>query len=474
MKVKKLAVAAAIAISAIPAMAQDFEGTTYDDRIGYSNNNNEDSIKIGRQNISLFQQYIEMQNWAEARTNLLWLKQNAPYAMNGIYTKGPLMYYQLIANPNETDQAKKLQYFNEMMELFDLRQKNLEALNSFSKIKNTLGDVLSVKAEYYNWTAPIALGKDYDLRKSYANFTEAIKMVNEKGGREITGTFLQTFFMVSDAIYKAMPNTMREQYLQDYLDSKEACEKMLELAKEAKAEGDVEKANKLVAKYDGPLAFIEKTFAESGAADRDQIIGIYTKKFDTYKGDINKLNSAINLMAQNDCDDADIYYQYAEAAYAIEPSFTSAIGLAQKAQKDGQMESMLDYYTKALELASNDATRGIICLNITNALTKSKQFTGAQTYAEKAIEYNPDLAGKAYLKMANINAQIGQYAKAVEYCTKAAEADITLSGAADRLKGQIQTAQANQAANDKARKAYEDFIRRQKAEEEFWNKGRKK
>ena len=178
-------------------------------------------------------------------------------------------------------------------------------------------------------------------------------------------------------------------------------------------------------------------------------------------------------MAQNDCDDADIYYQYAEAAYAIEPSFTSAIGLAQKAQKDGQMESMLDYYTKALELASNDATRGVICLNITNALTKSKQFTGAQTYAEKAIEYNPDLAGKAYLKMANINAQIGQYAKAVEYCTKAADADITLSGA-DRLKGQIQTAQANQAANDKARKAYEDFIRRQKAEEEFWNKGRKK
>ena len=41
MKVKKLAVAAAIAISAIPAMAQDFEGTTYDDRIGYSNNNND-------------------------------------------------------------------------------------------------------------------------------------------------------------------------------------------------------------------------------------------------------------------------------------------------------------------------------------------------------------------------------------------------------------------------------------------------
>ena len=455
-------------------MAQNFEGTTPDDRIGATNNGNEDSIKIGRQNISLFQQCMENNNFAEAHTNLLWLKKNAPFAINGIYTKGPWMYYQLIINP-ETKQEKKLEYFNEMMELFELRQKNLEALNSFSKIKNTLGDVLSVKAEYYNWAAPVALGlENFDLRKSYANFKEAIKMVNEQGGREISGNFLLTFIQVSDAIYKALPNTMREQYLQDYLDSKDACEKMLQLAKEAKAEGDEEKANKLVATYDGPLAAIEKIFSESGAADREQIIAIYTKKFESYKSDISKLNGAINLMAQNDCDDADIYYQYAEAAYAIEPTFTSAIGLAQKAQKDGQMEKMLDYYNKALELAKSDAMRGAICLNISNALTKSKQFTGALKYAEKAISFNEDLAGKAYLKMANINAVLGQYPTAIDLCSKASEADITLSGAADRLKSSIQKAQANQAANDKALKAYNDYLARKKAEEAFLTSGIKK
>lgn len=474
MKLKKFAAVTALAISAVPLMAQNFEGTTPDDRIGATNNGNEDSIKIGRQNISLFQQCMENNNFAEAHTNLLWLKKNAPFAINGIYTKGPYMYYQLIINP-ETVQEKKLQYFNEMMELFELRQKNLEALNSFSKIKNTLGDVLSVKAEYYNWAAPVALGlENFDLRKSYANFKEAIKMVNEQGGREISGNFLLTFIQVSDALYKAVPNTMREQYLQDYLDSKDACEKMLQLAKEAKAEGDEEKATKLVAMYDGPLAAIEQIFSESGAADRDQIIAIYTKKFDTYKSDISKLNSAINLMAQNDCDDADIYYQYAEAAYAIEPTFTSAIGLAQKAQKDGEMEKMLDYYNKALELAKSDTSRGIICLNISNGLTKSKQFTGALKYAEKAIEYNPDLAGKAYLKMANINAVLGQYPSAIDFCSKASEADITLSGAADRLKANIQKAQANQAANDKALKAYNDYVARKKAEEAFWTSGIKK
>ena len=328
--------------------------------------------------------------------------------------------------------------------------------------------MLSVKAEYYNWTAPVVLGQNFDLRGSYKNFKEAIDMVNEQGGREITGSFLQTFFLVSDAIYKAMPNTTREQYLQDYLDSKEACEKMLQLAKEAQTEGDTVRAKQLVATYDAPLAAIEQLFAASGAADSAQLISIYTKKFDGYKNDINKLNSSLTLMQQNDCDNSDIYYQYAEAAYALEPSFTSAIGLAQKAQKDGLLDKMLEYYNPALELASSDAKRGAICLNICNGLTKSKQYTGALTYAEKAIKYNPDYTGKAYLKMANIYTMLGQYNEAIAYCGKASAADITVSGSADRLKANIQKAQASQAENAKARKAYDDFIKRQKAEEDFW------
>ena len=133
-----------------------------------------------------------------------------------------------------------------------------------------------------------------------------------------------------------------------------------------------------------------------------------------------------------------------------------------------------EYYNKALELASSDNRRGIICLNICNGLTKSKQYTGALTYAEKAIEYNPELTGKAYLKMANINTLLGQYAEAISYCEKASVADITVSGSADRLKANIQKVQANQAENAKARKAYDDFMARKKAEEAFWGGGAKK
>ncbi len=455
----------------LSATAQNFEGSTLEERIAHTNNNNEDSIKTGRGYVSLFQQSLQDKNWKDARINLKWLSAYAPYAINGIYTQGPFMYYSLIVA--EQDGAKKLEYFNEMMALFEARQKHLDALNSFAKNKSTLGDVLSLKADYYNWTAPSVPGSGYTLNKSYANYSEAIKMINEKGGREIEGSVLQNFFLVSDAMYKTAPNALREQYLQDYLDSKDACEKMLQLAKEAQAAGNTEHAQKLVAKYDGPLALIEQTFAKSGAADREQIINIYTKKLETYKTDINKLNSAINLMAQNDCDDSDIYYQYAEAAYAIEPTFTSAIGLAQKAQKDGQAEKMLEYYNKSLELASTDERRAIICLNIANGLIKSKQYTGALTYSEKAITYDANQSGKSYLKQANVYTMLGQYPKALEFCAKASEADIAVTGPANRLKENIQKVQANQAANDRARKAYEEYIAKQKAEEEFWSKGAK-
>ncbi len=474
MKTRKFSILTLCAILAVPVCAQDldFTGKTLDERIGYSNNNNEDSIKIGRSNVALFQQSLTSQDWAGAYTNYSWLMKNAPYAVNGIYTQGPVMFYYLIQG--EQNKEKKLQYFNEMMSLFDTREKNINVINTFANTTSTLGDVLSVKADYYNWTAPNVEGSGYTLNKSYANYRQAITMINEKGGREIPGTVLQNFFMTSDAMYKSAPNTLREQYLQDYLDSKDACEKMLQLAKEAKSAGENEKADKLLNDYDGPLALIEKMFAESGAADSAQIVNIYTKKFDTYKEDISKLNSALTVMANNDCDNSDIYYQYAEAAYAIQPTYTSAIGLAQKAQQANEAEKMLEYYEKALELSSSDANRGIICLNISNSLIKSKSYTGALTYAERAIGYNADLAGKAYLKEANVYAQLGQYNEAVDFCSKAATADIAVSGTANRLKENIQRVQANQAANDRARKEYEAYMARKKAEEDFWTHGVKK
>lgn len=467
MKIRKLAFVC-MATFASAAMAQ-FEGTTVDERIAATAG--EDSVTVGRGHISSFQMGIENKNWKDAHISWTWLMRHAPFAMTGIY-KGhaPFMLYQLIVA--EQDEAQKLAYFNDLMDMFDKRAARLDTLNSMEKrdnLKSTLGDVLAIKADYYNWTAPITKGSNYTLNQSYKNYSEAIRMINEKGGRDVEGSVLQNFFLTSDAMYKSAPNTLREQYLQDYLDSKEACENMLQLAKEAQAAGDSVRAQKLLKKYEGPLALIEQTFANSGAADREQLIAIYTKKFDTYKDDIDKLNSSLNLMAQNGCDDAPIYFVYAKAAYDINPTFASSIGLAQQAQKDGKASEALSYYNKALELASDDATRGKICIKVAQALISSGGFSKGEEYIKKAIEYNPSLKGAAYWQMAMSLIKAHDLKGAINYCDMAGKADITYANRAADITQRLREAIAQQASNAKMQAEYEEYMRKKKAEEAFWN-----
>ena len=467
MKIRKLAFVC-LASFASAAMAQ-FEDMAMDERIAFTAG--EDSIAVGRGHISCFQMGCENQNWKDAHISWKWLMEHAPYAISGLYKgNAPYMLYQLIST--EQDQEQKLAYFNDLMDMFDKRAARLDSLNSLEKrenLKSTLGDVLAIKADYYNWTAPATQGSGYTLNKSYKNYSDAIRMINEKGGREIEGSVLQNFFLTSDAMYKSAPNALREQYLQDYLDSKDACEKMLQLAKEAQAAGDDAKAQKLLQKYEGPLALIEQTFANSGAADREQIVAIYTKKFDTYKCDIAKLNSSLNLMAQNGCDNDSIYFVYAKAAYDLEPTFTASIGLAQKAQKDGKASEALSYYDKALELASDDATRGKICIKVAQALISSGGFAKGEEYIKKAIEYNPALTGAAYWQMAMSLIKAHDLKGAVSYCDMAGQADITYANRANDMKKRLNEAIAQQATNAKMQAEYEEYMRKKRAEEAFWN-----
>lgn len=467
MKIRTLAFACLASFASV-AMAQ-FEGASIDERIAATAG--EDSVAVGRGHISSFQMGIENKNWKDAHISWTWLMKNAPFAISGLY-KGyaPFMLYQLIIA--EQDQTKKLEYFNDLMYMFDQRAARLDTLNSMEKrdnLKSTLGDVLAIKADYYNWTAPSTQGSGYTLNQSYKNYSEAIRMINEKGGREVEGSVLQNFFLTSDALYKSAPNALREQYLQDYLDSKDACETMLQLAKEAQAAGEDAKAQKLLAKYEGPLALIEQTFANSGAADREQIVAIYTKKFEIYKTDLQKLNSSLNLMAQNGCDNDSIYFVYAKAAFDIEPTFTSSIGLAQKAQKDGKATEALAYYDKALELASDDATRGRICIKVAQALISSGGFTKGEEYIKKAIAFNPALTGAAYWQMVVSLVKAHDLKGAVAYCDMAGEADITYANRAADMKKRLNEAIAQQATNAKLQAEYNEYMRKKKAEEDFWN-----
>ena len=152
------------------------------------------------------------------------------------------------------------------------------------------------------------------------------------------------------------------------MESREACEKMLSLANEA---SDSVSAQKIVAQYDPTLNHIETMFAQSKAANREQLIAIFGPKIEENKTNLQYLKTALVLLSANDCDDTDIYFKAAEYAYNIEPSYESAIGTAQKYSKEGKVAESIQYYDKALELCSTDQNKAAISLKIANALTKN-------------------------------------------------------------------------------------------------------
>lgn len=455
----------AIAMMAVSATAMaQYEGTAWYDRIGTG----EDSLRT-RQNLSLFQTAINGNNWEEAYEAWKPAFEKAPFAQMGLYTNGAYMLAMLIQG--EQDAAKKQQYFQELMNVYDTRVKNLAGLNSFTRAdrRATEGDVIARKAYDYAAYGP-ACDPTYTLDKAYAMFKDGINKINEQGGREVEGFVLDAFFRVSYAKYQADNNGFRESFLQDYLESKDVCDKMLQLAKE---ESDPEKAQKIVAKYDQPLNTIEGLFAESKAADRDQIIAIFTPKIEANKDNLAYLKSALTLMAANDCDDTPVYYKAAEYAYNIEPTFESAIGTAQKYYKDGETAKSVKYYNDAIDLCQSDTQKGNIALRVAAAMRKGGDFKSAYDYLDKAMQYNPDLEGKCYMQRANIATKEKNYAQAKTYCDKAAAADITLAGQAQRLKSSIQTVEAHNAEYARQKAEYDRQQAELKAEEDFWKAGKK-
>lgn len=476
MKIKKFAFALGMAAATLPTYAQyeKFDGNT-----DFTNDEKRWEVSyIGKETlenpgkqvsgyVTMMQMHYASQNWGEMYENWKWLIDNAPIATVSIYARGAVMLGELIKS--ESDAGKKKQYLDELMGLFDTRLKYLKYLNASvpegKRGRATEGDVLIAKANYYHIYGYGVDGDQYTYNKIYDMYAKGIKAINEEGGREVKGAYIQYFFSVSNELYKLSNDYYREQFLNDYLESKEVCEKMLQLAKE---ESDPEKAQRIVEEYDRPLAVIEQVFAESGAANREQLIAMFTPKVEANKQNLNYLRSAMTVLSANECDDTEVYYKAAEYAYQIEPTYESAIGMASWSKQQGKMDDMLKYYEKAIELCQTDATRGRISLVIASSLINSKQYTGALVYLDKAISYNSDLAGRANLQKAAVYTALGQYPQALNYCAEAATADITVSGSANRLATKIKEVQANAAANARAKAAYDAYIAKQKAEEDFW------
>lgn len=505
-----------------------FSGTTWEQRLGTG----KDSIEARKLYISIFNDYITPRREYNDSTYMIWRKMlgHAPYVDYYFYSSGWMESFLIPQIRKQDDHAVQLMYFQDLMEIEDRLIWDRTRLNSLRMLTNlrneqSEADALVNKAHYY-----YSIGKQYfsgtpayNPDSAYWYYSKAFEKVREAKdvtGSEIIGIYLWENFDTSYSLFKSDRDKYQEQFLTDYLDCISSCDKMLMPAYD---ETDSVKQQQILGKYWHYRDTIQKVFKASGAATPERLDDYYGKRLERYRRDAAYMNKAIHLMTENGATDIDAYYAYCEASNILEPTYENCIGCAMLSKRDGLHEDMVKYFLQAKDLVDNDLQRALVAymIGIASNTTRPKnpetnknypigtpeykQWQKSAMLAEanlkQVLDLEPALMNSGSISMRQIPAHAAFQIALAEYrmsqssrdCDEAIkyvriamqkQPELYNRNAQDMIKNISNTREAyisnenirrrnnNKQVNAQRNAEYEEYIRRKKAEESFWNKRR--
>ena len=402
---KKVLSAIMMGTIALSASAQGYAGTTFNDRIGHG----QDSIEVIN-NFSLYREAFKDQNYEEAYDAWKFVIEKAPLAQIRIYQDGNIICQQLLQK--ETDPAKKQEIFSTLMKMHDQRIKLLDDLNSFATAKTTTtkGNILCRKAYDYYYFNPKPNNEE-----AYKLFKEGIEDLGENVDAYILYGFIQCSYK---RFFDNKDDQSREDFINDYMNSNDICDRLLEEAKayptevipaNPESEDSTEweervilnpEAEQIIKNYQPTQDLCNDLFVKSGAADCDALTKIYGNKVEGAKQDLTQLNTILKILQNFECDKADLYYKAADYAYELNKTPNAALGKAAKLLKAGDSDGAMKYLQEAIELETDPTKKGKTAFSIAQLFYSKGNISSARQYCNTALSYTPSM-GKAYLLIAN-------------------------------------------------------------------------
>ena len=201
--------------------------------------------------------------------------------------------------------------------------------------------------------------------------------------------------------------------------------------------------------YRGAKQDVESLFIDSGVASCDNLVALYTPRFQANPTDEALLTNMVKMLSKSECMNTELFLQSIVALNEINPSASSVYGLY-------RLYSSRDENTKAAE----SLARAISQLNPEDTQTKADYTFELATYyfkkcgkaasavakAKEAAELNDAYRGKAYLLIGTIwgaqkcgGDEVSSRAHfwvAVDYLQRAASADPSVADEANSLAAQ--------------------------------------
>jgi tetratricopeptide (TPR) repeat protein len=349
---KFLVVTIVLMAATMPANAQKW-GTTPEDSI--------DCIA----NTSVYREMYKQKDYIGAYDSWHRVVAKCPQSSKNLYICGATILKMKI-NAAKTAEEKDA-YIKELMDLYDTR------IKYFGEVGDNLGrkayDLEQLKgtkavAEYYPiYQEAIRQGGDkIDPDYAYKFFDATLTYV--KAGLGDATLVIDAYDQVSDLLDKAMRD------------------------EPAKAEE--------TGKY---MAAVENGFAPYATCD--QLVSIYSKKFQENPNDVDLLKKITNIMRKKGCTDQDLFFKASEKLHELEPSPNTAFLMAQMCYNKKKYSEAVKYSNEAISgmTDENDKYKSYILLGM--AYNGLDNYGAARNAYRNAADVQPS-NGEPYLMIAQL------------------------------------------------------------------------
>lgn len=341
---------------------------------------------------TLFTDQAKIENYEAAYPYLLELRKNCPSYHITTYQYGDRVYKDRLEKANASE---KLAVFNEYKEFYQERFKYFPDNTPEGKMLSDLAQMqfdngFGTKMEQYQ-AFDNAYKKDKDgftsPKSIYTYFSLAVDLFTENQ------LPVETVFNLYDEIIAKIEkeeNDLASKITpliekQDRGESLTSAEEKLLKA----GETNLDSYSKIKNGVNGKLGNI---------ADCDNLILLYEKDFEANKTNINWLQGVAQRLSAKECTEP-FSFQIAEALHALQPTAASAYTIGLRAEKEGNINSALEYYNQAADLFTDNTKKAQMFSKIADVYRKRGNLSNARNFYRKAIDVRPSF-GYAYLQIA--------------------------------------------------------------------------
>lgn len=328
-----------------------------------------DQNKTARVKNALYTDYMTAEDYEAAKAPLYWLLKHVPDLNESIYINGAKIYENLADNTQEEEQAKV--YADSAVLLYDLRIEHF----------NEREEVLNRKA----FSA-------YKLWRSYSDRYEVLYLAMKEAHEANEENFWpQNAVAYLDAArrYKLSGGEVNDLEIVNLYNALDGI-----LEKYQEASNDPEKAAQMRNQLDQILV----GSISSECEDIEQNLGSLLRE----RPDNLKLAKVIiKLSLESKCTDSPSFLQAAELVQQEEPSVGLARFLAGKAIDAGDYDRAISAYENAIAMTEDNLRKAQMLLDVAEIHSQQGRKASARTYAQRALEENPDLT-EAYNLIGNL------------------------------------------------------------------------